>query len=88
MTPTAISDKMRTLKNQIAKVIEAADEGNLLRSQKLLQEVQRTNVALLRLLEMQVSGVSGTPRVAVRRQSVVNNENRDVPVMEITRPSR
>ncbi|NJO21674.1 MAG: hypothetical protein HC868_00390 [Sphingomonadales bacterium] len=88
MTPTAISDKMRTLKNQIAKVIEAADEGNLLRSQKLLQEVQRTNVALLRLLEMQVSGVSGTPRVAVRRQSVANNENRDVPVMQITKTSR
>ena len=88
MTPTAISDKMRTLKNEIAKVIEAADEGNLPRAQKLLQEVQRTNVALLRLLEMQVSGVSGTPRVAVRRHSVANHEHRDVPVVQITKTSR
>ena len=69
MTPNAISDKMLALKGQMTKVIDAADEGNLLRAQKLLQEMQRTNVALLRLLEMQVSGVSGAPRVALRRPS-------------------
>lgn len=72
MTPTAISDKMLALKNQMAKVTEAADEGNLLRAQKLLHEMQRTNAVLLRLLEMQVSGVSGTPRVAMRRTGIAN----------------
>lgn len=80
MTPTAISDKMHDLEIQIAKVIEAADEGNLLRAQKLLQDVQRTNVALLRLLEMQLSGVSGVPRSATRRTGVANSQNHAVPV--------
>jgi hypothetical protein len=73
MTPNAISDKMQSLKGQMAKVIDAADEGNLLRAQKLLQDMQRTNVALLRLLEMQLSGVSGAPRTAVRRTGVANS---------------
>lgn len=79
MIPTAISDKTDALKMQMAKVIEAADEGNLLRAQKLLQDMQRTNVALLRLLEMQLSGVSGTPRAAMRRTGV-GSRNHDVPV--------
>jgi len=80
MTPNAISDKMLALKEQMTKVIEAADEGNLLRAQKLLQDMQRTNVALLRLLEMQLSGVSGTPRVAMRRAGVAISEQHGIPV--------
>ena len=88
MTPNAISDKMLALKGQMAKVIESADEGNLLRAQKLLQDMQRTNVALLRLLEIQLSGVSGTPRVAVRRTSVANSRDHGVPVSEPIKNNR
>jgi hypothetical protein len=88
MTPTAISDKMLALKAQMTKVIEAADEGNLLRAQKLLQDMQRTNVALLRLLEMQLSGVSGTPRVAMRRTGVANDERHGIPVPEPVKTGR
>ena len=78
MTPTAISDKMQALKGQMAKVIEAAEEGDLLRAQRLLQETQRTNVALLRLLEMQLSGVSGSPRAAMRRAGVANSQDHGI----------
>jgi hypothetical protein len=88
MTPNAISDKMQSLKGQMAKVIDAADEGNLLRAQKLLQDMQRTNVALLRLLEMQLSGVSGAPRAAVRRTGVANSRNHGVPVPEPIKNNR
>jgi hypothetical protein len=88
MTPNAISDKMLTLKGQMAKVIDAADEGNLLRAQKLLQDMQRTNVALLRLLEMQLSGVSGAPRAAVRRTGVANSREHGVPVPEPVKDDR
>lgn len=80
MTPTAISDKMQALKGQMAKVIEAAEEGDLLRAQRLLQDTQRTNVALLRLLEMQLSGVSGSPRAAMRRTGVANSQDHGIPV--------
>lgn len=83
MTPTAINDKMHALKAQMAKVIEAADEGNLLRAQKLLQDLQRTNVALLRLLEMQLSGVSGAPRPAMRRTGVANSPDHGIPVPSV-----
>ena len=88
MTPNAISDKMHALRVQMAKVIEATDEGNLLRAQKLLQDMQRTNVSLLRLLEMQLSGVSGAPRAAMRRTGVANSRNHGVPVPEPIKSNR
>jgi hypothetical protein len=88
MTPNAISDKMLALQDQMTKVIEAADEGNLLRAQKLLHDMQRTNVALLRLLEMQLSGVSGTPRVAVRRTGIANSEQHGVSVPQPVKTHR
>jgi hypothetical protein len=66
MTPTAIIDKIRALKDEMTKATEAAQEGNLLRAQKVLEDVQRANAAVLRLLEMQINGVGGIRRTAPR----------------------
>ena len=70
MTPNAISVKMQALKQDLVLAGAAVDEGNLLRAQKLLQNLQRSNASLLRLLEMQLSGASAPPRTNRQRPAV------------------
>lgn len=82
MTPTAITDKMLALKEEMTKATEAAQEGNLLRAQKLLQDIQRANAAVLRLLEMQISGAGGVRRTVARQPKVASSEPHGIPVTE------
>ena len=70
MTPNTIAVKMQALKQDLVLAGAAVDEGNLLRAQKLLQNLQRSNASLLRLLEMQLSGASAPPRTNRQRLAV------------------
>jgi hypothetical protein len=87
MTPTAIIDKIRALKDEMTKATEAAQEGNLLRAQKLLEEVQRANAAVLRLLEMQINGIGGIRR-AVARPPRNTGERAGIPATEPVKGNR
>lgn len=87
MTPTAIIDKIRALKDEIIKATEAAQEGNLLRAQKLLEDVQRANAAVLRLLDMQINGVGGVRR-SVSRPPRIAGERAGIPVAEPVKSNR
>jgi hypothetical protein len=70
MIPNAIAIKMQALKQDLVLAGAAVDEGNLLRAQKLLQNLQRSNAGLLRLLEMQLSGASAPPHTYRQRLPV------------------
>jgi len=69
MTPKAITAQLAALKQEIDEAVEAANLGNLLRAERLLQETQRRNVALLRLVEIQLSGAAGRPRFMTSRRA-------------------
>ena len=70
MTPNMIAIKMQALKQDLVLAGAAVDEGNFLRAQKLLQNLQRSNAGLLRLLEMQLSGANAPPRTNRQRPPV------------------